>query len=342
MARRRVKHRGRRLALAAAAVALPAFAAPVEWNGEPHLSAASASPLQPMAMVAATTQQTDAGASAPSAFLKMLDTHFQAGLASASRLVQISSDLPDPGPAARPLVAGGSVLSQARALNCLTQAIYYEAASESEGGQRAVAQVVLNRVLHPQYPDTVCGVVFQGSSRKTGCQFTFTCDGSLARRPAALAWSRARRIAEEALAGTVYGPVGLATHYHTIWINPYWASSLTQVTTIGAHRFYRWRGAAGTPAAFRSAYLAAEPEPTLWTSAPAGRDASATLATFTPAAGPAPSAAASARTPEIAAPNYVPEIKARGGDAIYSANNLPGGGEVRPEFARSGQWLEKP
>ena len=148
---------------------------------------------------------------------------------------------------------------RSRAQYCLTLAIYYEAASEPDAGQRAVAQVVLNRVAHPAYPDTVCGVVFQGSERSTGCQFSFTCDGALARKPAKMWWDRAATVARAALAGAVYAPVGLATHYHTVQIHPYWADSLDTVGTIGAHRFYRWRGAAGRAAAFSDLYLGGEP-----------------------------------------------------------------------------------
>ena len=150
---------------------------------------------------------------------------------------------------------------QFRSLDCLTSAIYYEAASESEDGQRAVAQVVLNRVAHPTYPNTVCGVVYQGSERTTGCQFSFTCDGSLARRPSIAAWTRARRLAAEALAGRVFAPVGHSTHYHTIHVMPYWAPSLLKSAVIGAHIFYRWSGRWGQPSAFREAYAGHEPDP---------------------------------------------------------------------------------
>ncbi|MFD1958893.1 cell wall hydrolase [Novosphingobium panipatense] len=85
---------------------------------------------------------------------------------------------------------------------------------------------MLNRVAHPAYPGTVCGVVYQGSERSTGCQFSFTCDGSLARRPQPMFWERARAVARAALAGYVYAPAGLATHYHTVQVRPYWAPSL--------------------------------------------------------------------------------------------------------------------
>jgi len=129
--------------------------------------------------------------------------------------------------------------ARGRALECLTQAIYYEARSESEGGQRAVAQVVLNRTRHPNYPGSVCGVVFQGSERRTGCQFSFTCDGSMNGTIESAAWDRAERVAGAALAGSVYRPVGLALNYHTTAIRPYWAPSLVRQAVIGAHIFYR-------------------------------------------------------------------------------------------------------
>lgn len=144
--------------------------------------------------------------------------------------------------------------TRAMAADCLAAAIYYEAASESEQGQRAVAQVVLNRVRHPAFPKSVCGVVYQGMERTTGCQFTFTCDGSLARRPSESGWERAHRIALAALAGRVEPSVGTATHYHTDWVVPYWAPSLDKITMIGAHIFYRWKGYWGHRAAFDGAY----------------------------------------------------------------------------------------
>ena len=151
--------------------------------------------------------------------------------------------------------AGATQLS---AVDCLTAAIYYEAASESATGQRAVAQVILNRMRHPAYPNSVCGVVFQGSQRTTGCQFTFTCDGSLRRRPSASGWLRARSVATAALSGYVEPAVGYATHYHTTYVVPYWSSSLTKLRTVGSHIFYRWSGNNGTSRAFVNRYANAE------------------------------------------------------------------------------------
>ena len=166
-------------------------------------------------------------------------------------------DAPSATPAA-PFQHDGDTLALGRAQDCLATAIYYEARSESEAGQRAVAQVVLNRVRHPAFPSSVCGVVYQGAQRRTGCQFSFTCDGSMARRPRGGAWDRAQRIAAAALGGEVYAPVGNATHYHTTAILPYWAPSLSRAAVIGAHVFYRWKGAQGRSAAFRQAYSGAE------------------------------------------------------------------------------------
>jgi len=177
--------------------------------------------------------------------------------------VALNSRIPvadGPNPLAKPFsVARLDPANRARALECLTSAVYYEAGNESDEGQRSVAQVVLNRVRHPAFPSTVCGVVYQGSTRATGCQFTFTCDGSLQRRPDVAGWNRARRVAEAALNGAVYGPVGLATHYHANYVVPYWASTLAKSAVVGAHLFYRWAGGWGRPAAFVQRYALQEP-----------------------------------------------------------------------------------
>ena len=149
--------------------------------------------------------------------------------------------------------------NRGRAVDCLTQAIYYEAASEGEAGQRAVAQVVLNRMRHPAYPSSVCGVVYQGSERVMGCQFTFTCDGSLLRRPNAGMFAAARAIAVQALAGRVFAPVGHSTNYHADYVLPYWASSLDKQVQIGRHIFYRLKGGLGSKSAFGQRYAGREP-----------------------------------------------------------------------------------
>ena len=176
--------------------------------------------------------------------------------------LKVNSQIPltgGPNPAAAPFIFNGSTSARAQALNCLASAIYYEAGNQDTDGERAVAQVVLNRVRHPAFPSSVCGVVYEGSTRATGCQFTFTCDGSLARRPDAEGWSRAWKLAEEALSGMVYAPVGWATHYHADYVLPTWASSMAKNAIIGAHLFYRWGGSWGQPSAFVDRYLGREP-----------------------------------------------------------------------------------
>lgn len=153
-------------------------------------------------------------------------------------------------------------LDQARAQHCLSLAIFFEAGNESFSGQLAVAQVVLNRVRHPAWPHSVCGVVFQGSERKTGCQFTFTCDGSLKRPFAGRLWKMSQNVASAALNGSVSREVGLATHYHTDWVAPYWAPKLRKLAQIRTHIFYTWQGKGGRSIAFRDAYAETEAWPT--------------------------------------------------------------------------------
>jgi hypothetical protein len=158
---------------------------------------------------------------------------------------------------ARPFLLAGTPADRESALTCLAAAVWYEAGDDPVG-QRAVAQVVLNRVRHPAYPKTVCGVVFQGSERQTGCQFTFTCDGAMIRTPSAEAWQRARGIAEKALNGAVEKVVGTATHYHTDWVVPYWSGSLDKIAEVHTHLFFRWPGWWGQPGAFSGRYAGGE------------------------------------------------------------------------------------
>ncbi|HEX8526788.1 cell wall hydrolase [Allosphingosinicella sp.] len=225
-----------------------------------------------------------------------------------------------PNPAASPFVVRGrTALDQMRSLDCLAQAIYYEAGNESEDGQRAVAQVVLNRVRHPSWPNSVCGVVYQGPMRPGGgCQFTFTCDGSLARRPGGAAWFQARRLASDALAGRTYAPVGLSTHYHANYVFPAWAPRLAKTTAIGAHIFYRLPAQWGEPGSFRQAYAGSEPMPRpAMTRLP--RTAPQALPTVY--AGALPAARRSASVLEV--------------DAIESALPQP---QVREQYRNSGMW----
>jgi hypothetical protein len=176
--------------------------------------------------------------------------------------LKVNAEIPvaqGPNPTAPPFIFKGDAAARKQALECLTSAIYYEAGSQDDDGERAVAQVVLNRVRHPAFPASVCSVVYEGSTRPTGCQFTFTCDGSLYRQPDTAGWRRAYKIAEAALSGSVYAPVGYATHYHANYVVPYWASTLAKNAVVGAHIFYRWAGGWGQPAAFTKSYAGREP-----------------------------------------------------------------------------------
>jgi spore germination cell wall hydrolase CwlJ-like protein len=111
--------------------------------------------------------------------------------------------------------------------------------AETNAGKERSSSVVLNRVRRRGFPKTVCGVVYQGSSRRTGCQFTFTCDGSFERRRARAGWVQARKAARRALEGYVFADVGTATHYHTDWVVPYWSGSLAKIAQVETHIFYR-------------------------------------------------------------------------------------------------------
>ena len=138
---------------------------------------------------------------------------------------------------AQSFVMSGGDIDQRRALLCLTQAVYYEAGNEPVEGRRAVAQVVLNRMRHPAFPKSICGVVYQGAGSGT-CPFTVVCAG--------------------ALGGYVEKSVGEATHYHADYVAPRWAPLLAKVAAIGQHIFYRWPGGWGQPSAFTGRY-AGEP-----------------------------------------------------------------------------------
>jgi spore germination cell wall hydrolase CwlJ-like protein len=218
--------------------------------------------------------------------------------------VAINAAIPlstDPNPAARPYrQAFATPADRTRAVECLTAAVYYEAAMEPVDGQRAVAQVVLNRVRHPAYPKTVCGVVFQGSDRTTGCQFTFTCDGAMMRTPVAVLWTRARIVAEEAIAGKVYAPVGWSTHYHANYVVPYWSGTLAKAANVGRHIFYRWAGGWGRAPAFRGGPGASEPQIALM------RRVTADPSTLSDAPAPDALLAAQAAAAAAAAVNGVP------------------------------------
>ena len=352
--RQRRKHYGRRVLLVLAAAAVPALAAPDAWRGF-DIGDATATAVQVDPMPFERSGDSFPGSafyylSADDA-LPMLGDGIHSDAEGAPTLVD-----PLAGPVARAMRIDNSGVDRSRALECLTAAIYYEAASESDQGQRAVAQVILNRVAHPSFPNTVCGVVYQGSERRTGCQFSFTCDGSLARVPSRFFWQRAMGVALAALSGYVERSVGLATHYHTIAVHPAWDAEMNRVNTIGAHVFFRWRSRAGDAANFRFAYAGneplaaphprnaaadAQPDPSLDPLALARAfEAGLKTAQTGPAAASDTGLAPAARP--APAPAYSAEVQSRGGDAQYRGDNLPGGQTVKPEYENSGRWIAQP
>ena len=217
-------------ALSAAAGGLDASALSIARRHDPYTVAGGA--------------QRDRQAELLTARLEQLRTRPGSGL----RQVSLTST----GPAARPFRLGNA-LDESRDLECLTQAVYYEARGEGRDGMKAVAQVVLNRTRHPAFPNSVCGVVFQGAARRTGCQFSFTCNGSMRRGVNPVAWDRARDVASKALSGSVFAAVGNATHFHTTGVSPGWRNSLVRVSQVGSHLFYRFGGRSGSSAAFNYA-----------------------------------------------------------------------------------------
>jgi spore germination cell wall hydrolase CwlJ-like protein len=342
-----------RILVLVAAIAVPALAAPDEWH-EFDIGNAGRTEVavEPMPF-------EKAGDSFPgSAFYYLTQDDAQPGFGEG-----IHSDAEnaptalDPlgGPVARSMRIDNSGVDRSRALECMTAAIYYEAASEPDAGQRAVAQVVLNRVAHPSFPNTVCGVVYQGSERSTGCQFSFTCDGSLARVPNRMFWLRAENVARQALEGYVFTPVGLATHYHTFAVHPYWDTKLINVANIGAHRFFRMPGPAGAAGAFSFAYGGGEP-----VAAPHARNAAADRtpdSALDPVAiqhayeegyhkaqtdAVAPTAHGLAPVHAAPPPVYSSELQQRGGEALYRGEKLPQATGIKPEYQNSGRWIAAP
>jgi spore germination cell wall hydrolase CwlJ-like protein len=304
----------------AAGIAIAAFAAfGFDANLEADAAVAAPSSLQPF---------EQAGANFPGSAFYYLDR--DSGVvepkARASDAERPAANL---GAAiARPTFFAGTAEDRFRALHCLTAAIYYEAATEPDAGQRAVAQVVLNRVAHPQWPNSVCGVVYQGSERP-GCQFSFACDGSMARAPVRMWWLRARAVAERALAGEVYAPVGLATYYHTGAVHPIWADRMTFVGAIGAHLFYRPPGGDGTATAFTDRYWGGEPTP-----APRPRIAPVL------SADPLRDAAEILGRSQAILPRAAPTAAKQAPPSV--ADSLPAASQVRPEYRNSGRWIASP
>jgi spore germination cell wall hydrolase CwlJ-like protein len=161
------------------------------------------------------------------------------GESIASKGVVTGVDQRPKSPAERLALAG---TARAKAEKCLANAVYFEARGEPVRGQIAVAQVVMNRVFSPFYPNDVCGVVYQNANRHLACQFTFACDGipDIVTEPDA--WDRAKRIARDMLDGKLWMPeVAKSTHYHAYWVHPSWVGEMKKLYKLGVHTFYRPR-----------------------------------------------------------------------------------------------------
>ncbi len=235
-------------------------------------------------------------------------------------------------------LVGRSGSDQVRATLCLASAVYYEAATEPDEGQRAVAQVVLNRVRHPAWPNTVCGVVYQGSDQ-SGCQFSFACDGAMGRQPSLPMWTRARRVAEAALAGMTYEPVGSATFYHTKSVAPAWRLRLMPVAVVGAHIFYRQPQDAASAATLPMHYAGHEPNPgplpRVVPPAQLAALARSAVSIALDTAQAAPAVIVSGDVPR----SPTPAKKSVSQDDRY----LPGAlsdSNILPQYRQSGQWID--
>ncbi|KQT69639.1 MULTISPECIES: cell wall hydrolase [unclassified Aureimonas] len=142
--------------------------------------------------------------------------------------------------AATPLPASAF---SAKEQTCLATGIYFEARGESEEGQAAVAQVILNRVRNPTYPKTICGVVYQNKTWRNRCQFSFACDAIKDRILNKRAYALAKEIAGKVSEGKIWlADVGSSTHYHATYVHPRWANAMQEVDKIGRHIFYRTYG----------------------------------------------------------------------------------------------------
>jgi len=128
--------------------------------------------------------------------------------------------------------------------NCLARAVYFESRSESDLGQLAVAKVVLNRVKSPDFPKTICGVVYQGSGSRNSCQFSFACDGLPDDVKSPTAWAHAKAIAQRAINNDpAVGMLGTAVNYHADYVKPRWSHAMRRLIRIGHHIFYANRNA---------------------------------------------------------------------------------------------------
>ncbi|HEY3887847.1 MAG TPA: cell wall hydrolase [Caulobacteraceae bacterium] len=220
---------------------------------------------------------------------------------------------------AQPFQLPGGLDNAPRDVDCLADAVYYEARGESAAGQAAVAQVVLNRVRHPAFPKSICAVVFQGVHSGAGCQFSFACNGAMTRPREPDAWARAQDVATHALAGGVMAAVGYATNFHAARAGLGFGTGMVRVARIGMHIFYRLSGYAGDPDMF-----VLQPERSLDGAKPAqaeGRPSGQYRLASAPARPPAPAASAPAAPATIAA---APAAKAPAPVAKAAATSAAG------------------
>jgi len=216
-----------------------------------------------------------------------------------------------------------NALDHDRARRCLADAIYYEAALEPLEGRRAVAQVVLNRVRDPNFPKSVCGVVYEGWKSGPACQFSFACDGSLARPPVAGLYRDALDVAEQALSGFVEPEVGLATHYHATSVDPSWRAEMVKVAQVGSQIFYRWPGAAGRAGAMTGRY--------------AGREVVPPAAELMARAKSSPNLALAAAPGAIAEPSAGDPAFTNDGPVYLNGRRM----RSRAEIAQMNRWLQE-
>src|SRR5258706_2565610 len=162
-------------------------------------------------------------------------------LGSASSYRPVLPIAPKPVATPAPPNADDAVLAELVAEHrCLSEALYYEARGEGRSGERAVAEVVFHRMNAGHYGHSICAVVYEGSFHPC-CQFSFTCNGALHRPREASAWKESEQLAAQILTGQVplRNATGGATHYHAVWVSPFWAPTLKKTAQIGNHIFYR-------------------------------------------------------------------------------------------------------
>lgn len=175
--------------------------------------------------------------------MSQLRLHQKAIAAATSKTqVQRPSDLLSPTQVAnqaQKLVANMSRPKSTSELECMAEALYFEARGESMAGQLAVAEVIYNRVKSPRFPNSVCGVINQGAERRFACQFTYNCDGKPETIHNRKVYEKLRKISYLVLKGKITDITKGATFYHNTTVNPKWARVFKRTRIIGPHYFYR-------------------------------------------------------------------------------------------------------